>query len=98
MSVELELDLVQLDSAVPALDVRLPTTNPHFCDTDKHQTVELIPTTATPPVASTSTVPAALRTLLPLVPTPRLLPVPRSDPFLTVALVSTTVSPPEQLL
>lgn len=76
----------------------LPTTKTTFLVTNDTQTVVPMMTTAILLAASTSTVPAALRTSLPLVPTPRLLLVLRSVPLPTVALASTTVSPPARLL
>ena len=77
----------------------LPHVGPLYLrDTDKRQIAELTPTTATPPVVTTSTVLAALRTSPLLEPTPRQSLAPRSAPFSTVVLVFTTVSPLAQLL
>src|SRR5690242_3128278 len=98
VSVALELATALPDSAALVLDVCFFTVEPLKSRTDKRQTAVPRMITATPLAATTRTAPVARRTSPPLVQTPRRLPAPRLAPFLTVARVSTTVSPLAQLL
>jgi hypothetical protein len=89
---------VPQDSAALVLDVCNVWSGPDFVTLTRNKTAEPETTTATPLAVTTSTALAALRTLLPLVPTLLQLPAPRLAPFSMAALVSTTASPPAQLL
>jgi hypothetical protein len=97
-SAVLVLDLAPRDSAALVLDVCNLWSDPDSVTLTRNKTAELTPITATPLAVTTSTALGALRTSPPLVPTPLQLLAPRSAPSSTVALVSTTASPPAQSL
>lgn len=94
----LVLVLAPRASAAPVLDVCTLRPDLDYVTLTRGKTAELRTTTAIPLAVTTSTVLAALRISLPLVPTPLQLPAPRLALFSTVAPVSTIASPLAQLL